>query len=172
VGNNAKTAALSPALQDYVEAIHVIGAESGEGARVTDIAAHLGTRPPTVVRSVARLRKRGLADQAERGPVRLTEDGKALAEQLTHRHADVVRWLVEILGVEAGRAEADACVLEHGLSAESAQRLHEFLERWDGQPRRQHHFAPPDQKSEESSSPALAPDFDLIGVAAGSGSRG
>jgi DtxR family Mn-dependent transcriptional regulator len=163
--------ALSPALEDYVEAIYTLESEGRDGVRVTDIAAQLGTRLPTVVRSVARLRQLGLADQPERGPVSLTAEGEALARQLAHRHADVVRWLVDILGVEPMRAEADACVLEHGLSAESAQRLHEFLEHWDAQPRRQQHMAH-GGRAHRQRKRNTAPDFDLIGTAAGSGSRG
>lgn len=163
--------ALTPALQDYLEAIRGLhAAQGGSGVRVTDIARQLGTRLPTVVRSVARLRELGLAEQLPRGPVRLTPVGAALAAQLAHRHEDVLRLLRDVLGVDPARAELDTCVLEHGLSAESAQALHEFLMRWDGSPLAQALLAvrPADGADSE---PAFAPDFDLLGSAAGSGSR-
>jgi Mn-dependent DtxR family transcriptional regulator len=162
---------LSPALQDYLEAIRALHAEQGgPGVRVTDIAARLGTRLPTVVRSIARLRGLGLAEQAERGPVRLTPIGSALAAQLAHRHADVLRLLTEVLGLPAEVAEADACVLEHGLSAASAQALHEFLERWDmAVLARTQLAAPGADRTVEAE--AFTPHFDLLGSAAGSGGR-
>jgi DtxR family Mn-dependent transcriptional regulator len=154
---------LTPALQDYLETISALDA-AVPGARITDIAATLGTKLPTVVRSVARLRELGLVNQVERGRVYPTPAGAALAAQLAHRHEDVVRFLGEVLGVGMERAEADACVLEHGLSAESAQRLHEFLERWDALPERL-------RRTMASRASRKAPDFNLLGEAAGAGSR-
>ncbi len=44
-----------------------------------------------------------------------------------HRHDDLQRFFTEVLGVQSAVAEADACQVEHGLSAETSQRLHEFL---------------------------------------------
>jgi DtxR family Mn-dependent transcriptional regulator len=163
----AREQLLTPALQDYLEAIRALHAAE-PGARVTDIAAVLGTKLPTVVRSVARLRQLGLVTQQERGRVFPTPAGSALAAQLAHRHEDVARFLGEVLGLTPQRAEADACVLEHGLSAESAQRLHEFLERWDA--------APPGVRLALAAPTAAehrrrAPDFHLLGEAAGHGSR-
>src|SRR5687768_16898486 len=107
---------LSAAQQDYLEAVYVLlKRDGGDGVRVTDIAAELGCRLPTVVRGIARLRAAGMAAQEERGLVRLTTRGEALAAQLLHRHTDVVYLLEHVLGVPAQRAEAEACVIEHGL---------------------------------------------------------
>jgi len=129
---------LTPAQQDYLEAVLRLSeagqADSPAGVRVTDIAAELACRLPTVVRSLARLRELGLIEQQERGRVHLSEQGRRLAGQLLHRHEDVVQLLSAVLGVPAAQAEAEACLIEHGLSAETAQRLHEFLERWEQQP--------------------------------------
>jgi DtxR family Mn-dependent transcriptional regulator len=162
---------LTPALQDYLEAIRMLHAAE-PGARVTDIAAALGTKLPTVVRSIARLRRLGLVIQEERGRVYPTPAGAALAAQLAHRHADVARFLREVLGVPPIRAEADACVLEHGLSADSAQRLHEFLERWDAAPAEARlALRPRRDMGVDRAGAAAAPDFDLLGSAAGAGSR-
>ena len=66
--------------------------------------------------------------QPVRGAVTLTREGRRIAHHLVHRHEDMVRFLELVLGLESEQAELDACQLEHGLSALTAQRLHHFLE--------------------------------------------
>lgn len=126
---------LTPAQQDYLKACHVLEQRKGAAAvRITDLAELLGTRLPTVTRGVARLRRMGLLAQESRRPMRLTSHGRALAEQLLLRHADVLHLLIEVLGVSRQLAEKEGCLLEHGLSGATAQRLHDFLQQWDSLP--------------------------------------
>ena len=156
---------LSAAQQDYLEAVYVLMRRSeSSGVRVTDIAAELGTRPPTIVRGMARLREAGLVEQEERGLVRLTKSGTALAAQLLHRHTDVVFLLEHVLGVSTARAESEACVIEHGLSGETAQRLHQFLERWE-------QLAPGQRHALTAQRTSRRGEFTLVGNAAGAGAR-
>jgi len=136
-----------------------------DSARVKDLADALGTKPPTVVRTIARLRELGLVEQPRRGEISLTGAGSELSAQLVHRHADVQTLLQDVLGVPALKAEGEACLIEHGLSGETAQRLHEFLLRWRKLPdttRRQ-------LKGRRASTKIK--HFNLIGGALGSGRR-
>ena len=158
---------LSAAQQDYLEALYSLSLEdsAGEGVRVTDIAAALCTRLPTVVRTLARLRAMGLVIQEERGPVFLSELGRVLSAQLAHRHVDVVALLTEVLGVDSVTAEAEACVMEHGLSGQSAERLHHFLEAWQK-------LDPALQRSlRDTAGRSTDSEFSLLGDASGSGDR-
>lgn len=121
---------LSPAQEDYVEAIWQLGQELGD-VRITDIATRLGTRLPTVTRTVRLLERMGYLEHASRGSVRLRPEGEEAARCLIHRHEDVFRLFHEVLGLDEDQAEMDACTTEHGLSPKAAQRLHEFLELLD-----------------------------------------
>jgi Mn-dependent DtxR family transcriptional regulator len=47
----------------------------------------------------------------------------------------VLTLFTDILGLDARQAEGDACSIEHGISAATAQRLHEFLEHFATLPR-------------------------------------
>ena len=124
---------LTSAQEDYLEAIYRLTRESGSGfTRVSEIAARLGTRLPTVTRTVRRLTEAGLLQHVERREVSLTEAGRVIAAQVVHRHDDLVTLFVEILGLDLTRAEVDVCQIEHGLSRQAAQRLHEFLEYVEG----------------------------------------
>lgn len=130
---------LTAVQQDYVEAIYRLEQEQGESVRITDIAAQLGTRLPTVTRTVRRLTELGLVHHATRQQVQLTTAGRRMAVECVHRHEDLVLFLTEILGLSMTQAEQDACQMEHGMSSGTAQRLHELLEHWqrcDDQSRR------------------------------------
>ncbi len=125
---------LSPAREDYIEAIWSLGQQRGE-VRVTDIARRLGVRLPTVTRTVASLARMRLLEHRHRGTVRLSPSGQNMAQCLFHRHEDLVTLLRDILCLPARKAARDACKLEHGLSPIAAQRLHEFLLLLDGHAR-------------------------------------
>ena len=162
---------LTPAQQDYIEAIYRLASSQGSeeavqtGVRVSDIAAHLGTKLPTVTRNMARLRELGLIEQQARGPVNLTEEGVALGSQLSHRHRDILQLLTSVLGVKQNLAVREACLLEHGMSGETSQRLHQFLLNWQGL----------DEKSKTSllgkRKRRGKSEFSLVGPGAGHGGR-
>jgi DtxR family Mn-dependent transcriptional regulator len=127
---------LTAAEQDYIEAIYRLE-QRAEGApiRISDIAELLGTRLPTVSRTVQRLTRKGLLRHVQRKDVTLSKQGRRIAGEIYHRHEDLVRFFCEILGLRRSQAERDACQIEHGVSPATAQRLHEFLEYLDGLPR-------------------------------------
>ena len=59
--------------------------------------------------------------------VTLTEAGQAMANELHEKHETLKRFL-SILGVPEDVADADACVMEHNVSAETLDRLTTFVE--------------------------------------------
>jgi Mn-dependent DtxR family transcriptional regulator len=117
---------ISTAQEDYLETILHLSREL-EIVRVSDIATRLGVRLPSVTRAVQTLRRDGWVAHEARREVRLTDRGRRMAEALSHRHIDLVRFLVDVLDLPEDVAENDTCQMEHGLSSVTAQRLHEFL---------------------------------------------
>ena len=120
---------LSPAQEDYIETIFNLNGER-EKVRVTDIAKRLGVRMPAVTRAVQGLEKIGMVNRDEVHGIRLTSIARKLAGALVHRHSDLVFFLTEVLGVDENTAESDTCQMEHGISPETAQSLHEFLKEY------------------------------------------
>ena len=120
---------LSPAQEDYIETIFNLTGEL-EKVRVTDIAERLGVRMPAVTRAVQSLEKIGMVSRDDVQGIRLTSIARKLAGALGHRHSDLVFFLTEVLGVDENIAEADTCQMEHGISPETAQSLHEFLKEY------------------------------------------
>ncbi|MDX9857706.1 MAG: metal-dependent transcriptional regulator [candidate division Zixibacteria bacterium] len=120
---------LTAAQQDYIEVIYRLEQDAGDtGVRVTAIADALGTRLPTVSRTVRKLAILKLVTHDARREVALTAGGRRIAREIVHRHEDLVRFFVLVLGLSENEAERDACQIEHGLSGKASQRLHEFLE--------------------------------------------
>ena len=112
-------------LEDYVELIADLLASAGE-ARPTDIARRFGVSHATAVKTIARLKRSGLATARPYRGVFLSEKGRALAERVRVRHRLVVDLLCA-LGVPTESAEADAEGIEHHVSETTLKAFAEFL---------------------------------------------
>jgi DtxR family transcriptional regulator, manganese transport regulator len=112
-------------VEDYVELIADLLASAGE-ARPTDIARRLGVSHATAIKTVARLKRAGLATARPYRGVFLTEKGHALAERVRLRHRLVVD-LLRALGVPSEAAEADAEGIEHHVSQATLNAFAQFL---------------------------------------------
>jgi DtxR family manganese transport transcriptional regulator len=123
----ARSAQSTALLEDYVELISDLLASVGE-ARPTDVARRLGVSHATAIKTIARLKREGLATSRPYRGVFLTEDGEALAERVRKRHRLVVDLLVAV-GVPADSAEADAEGIEHHVSDVALAAFREFLAR-------------------------------------------
>lgn len=112
-------------LEDYVELIADLIAAHGE-ARVTDIAERMGVAHPTATKTVARLKREGLATSRPYRGVFLTEEGAKLAKSVRARHRTVVDLLIA-LGVPPAHAELDAEGIEHHVSQRTLRAFESFL---------------------------------------------
>ena len=121
----ARAARASALIEDYVELISDLLATEGE-ARPTDIARRLGVSHATVIKTVARLKKAGVATSRPYRGIFLTEAGQALAGRVRSRHRLVVEVLLAI-GVPMEAAEADAEGIEHHVSATTIDAFDRFL---------------------------------------------
>ena len=117
---------MTKSLEDYLEEIHVLIRDKGL-ARVRDVALALHVKMPSVVKAIGELKKLGLATQEPYGDIELTEEGARLAAQVLGRHTRIKAVLLK-LGVGEANAEKDACLMEHILSAETMERMQEFLD--------------------------------------------
>lgn len=123
----ARSARSSALLEDYAELIADLLAAEGE-ARTTDIARRLGVAHPTATKTIARLKREGLATARPYRGVFLTEAGHAMAERVRARHRLVLAVLLAI-GVPREAAEADAEGIEHYVSEATLAAFGRFLRR-------------------------------------------
>jgi DtxR family transcriptional regulator, Mn-dependent transcriptional regulator len=116
---------LSPSLEDYLEAVLIL-VRRGRVARVRDIAAHLGVGKSSVTGAVKTLAKRGMVNYEPYQFITLTDRGRELAEDISHRHVLLREFLSDILGLDEDVSEANACRMEHAVDAELLERLSKF----------------------------------------------
>ena len=114
--------------EDYLEAILVLRQQKGT-VRSIDVAQYLGYSKPSVCRAVSILKSNGYLTMERDGRLELTPQGEANAQRVYERHRFLSQWLVK-LGVSPEVAAADACRIEHDLSAETFECLKEHVRRY------------------------------------------
>ena len=77
--------ALTPAMEDYLEAILMIKQQHGY-VRCVDVAEQLGVKKPSVSRAVKELIKSDCLMKEADGTLSLTMAGKKIAENVYERH--------------------------------------------------------------------------------------
>jgi len=110
----ARTARSATLVEDYVELIDDLLATQGE-ARSTDVARRLGVTHPSAIKTIARLKREGLATAKPYRGIFLTKAGHELALRVRARHRLIVELLLSV-GVPREAAEADAEGMEHYAS--------------------------------------------------------
>ena len=120
--------ALTPALEDYLEAIYVLQ-KVKEIVKVVDIAEHLKVTMPSVTGGLRRLAELECVMHEKWRRVKLTDEGERLARRINRRHEDLYSFYHEILGVEKDMAGKAACKVEHILEPAIIERTL-FLTRW------------------------------------------
>ncbi len=118
---------LSESLEDYLEIILQLQQEK-RVARVRDIAARKKVSNASVSNALSRLARDGYVLHEAHEFVELTDRGAELARRVLRRHEFLERFLHDVLLVSPECAEADACAIEHHVSAETLERLATFYQ--------------------------------------------
>ena len=119
---------LSVRATDYLETIYLLSLRH-DTVGISQVAAERDVTIPTARSGVVRLKKNGFVRQERYGKVVLTESGRLRAAEVYRIHTLLFRFLHDTLGVERKRADAEACRLEHDLSADTVAKLVEFMEK-------------------------------------------
>ena len=123
----AATPQLSASLEDYLETIYHI-VQDKQAARAKDIVERMGVHNSSVTQALRSLSDKGLVNYAPYDLVTLTDEGLGVAQDVVDRHRALRSFLMEVLGLDEQRAEADACRMEHDISDEALDRLRRLME--------------------------------------------
>lgn len=123
---STKFTRLSRSAEDYLEAIGHLCRENGK-AQVSDVAAMLDVKKPSVTAAVHQLAEEGLITYRRYAPIELTEKGKQYADRVIRAHGILQQFLVEAAGLTAERANEVACHVEHLLSVEEIAEIEKKL---------------------------------------------
>lgn len=125
---------LSENLENYLETILVLQNENAV-ARVKDIAEKMGVMSGTVTSALKSLSDKKLIHYKPYSFITLTEKGRAIAEEVLRRHHVVKNFLESVLLLDEGKAEENACRMEHAMDKVAVDRLVQFIDYIDQCPR-------------------------------------
>lgn len=115
--------------EDYLEAVLILEKKKGS-ARSVDVAEQLEVSKPSVSRAVSLLKEGGFL-RVENNYLYLTDAGREVAEKIYERHCFFKHRLL-CAGVDEETAEKEACLLEHGLSDDSFDKIKKSVSERDG----------------------------------------
>ena len=108
-------------MENYLETIYVLNQKTGF-VRSVDVALEMGFSKPSISNAMKKLKAEGYVQIEDKGRIVLTEEGKALAEGTYEKHCVISHLLMDI-GVSKETALADACRMEHVLSAQTFEAI-------------------------------------------------
>ena len=112
--------------EDYLRALYILGENESE-IKSIDIAKYLKVSKPSVTEMMQELSREGLVLYKKYSPIKLTEKGKRIAENLTSKHRLIEIFLKNTLKLDKNNVHEEAHRLEHAFSDESISKLRRFL---------------------------------------------
>lgn len=119
--------ALTPSLEDYLEAIFSIVSEKG-AAKARDIARRLRVNNSSVTGALKVLSEKGMVNYAPYDLITLTSKGTETARVVTQKHEVLKNFFIKVLSVGPAEAEDAACKMEHYVSPELFERFLRFTQ--------------------------------------------
>lgn len=117
---------VTPATENYLMAIYAL-AEEVQPVIAARVAEEMGVSPSTMVATLRRLERERYVKVLARKEIRLTAQGKKVAEGVLRRHFLTERLLTDVLGLDWVKAHQEAHRLEHAISEEVEERLAKLL---------------------------------------------
>jgi len=124
--NMFENTSVSHSAAHYLMTIAELHKERGY-VRAVDVAERMGISRSAAHLGLKTLKAKGLVLEDERHFFRLPEDSLDLAHHIMGNRSLLVRFFTDILGTPEDEAEQNACLIEHLLSEETAQRLLAFV---------------------------------------------
>ncbi len=124
---------LTVSKEDYLKAVAELESD-GSAVIAARLAQWLSVTPPAVTFAVKRLKKDGMVAVDKGGRIRLTTEGRVIAERTILRHHLVERMLFEIFGLPWYEVHDEAERLEHAVSPAFEKKLAERLGHKDACP--------------------------------------
>ena len=112
-------------MEDYLEIIYELVQQKGYATSV-DITECLNVSAPSVTKMMRRLDLKGYLEYEKYRGIRLTNQGKVVAENIRKKHKLLTEFF-KIIGVNEDIANQDAEGIEHHLHAETLEKLEQFL---------------------------------------------
>ncbi len=118
---------LTESMENYLEVILELE-RTNKVARAKDIADKLQIQRGSVTGALKILQKKGLINYKPYSFITLSDAGKKIAKEITHRHQVIEEFLIEVLRIDPDTASATACRMEHAIDGDTLERLVCFID--------------------------------------------
>jgi DtxR family transcriptional regulator, Mn-dependent transcriptional regulator len=132
---------LGQSREDYLERILMLR-QRGK-VRITDLARELGVAKSSAAGAVQKLAEDGYLHHDRYGDIQLTARGSEVASEVLGRHQMLKYFIQHVLRAPEEIAEADACAIEHHLSAVTLESLARYVSHFKHQRLAQDAFEAP-----------------------------
>ena len=116
------------AREDYLEAILICTLALNRSPAADEIAARLKDTPTIPEGDLAYLERNGDIVIKNDRTIELTGNGRMVAERVLKKHHVLQCFFREMLGMDDRTASDEACVLEHGVSDRTIERLGDYID--------------------------------------------
>lgn len=110
--------------EDYLETILILERRNGS-VRSIDIVNERKYSKPSISIAMKKLRENGYIEMDSGGYITLREEGREIAERIYRRH-ELLRTMLEAVGVEEKKAADEACRIEHIIDDDTFDKLKAF----------------------------------------------
>lgn len=117
---------LSPVLENYLEIIFLEEARDG-AARASSIADAAKVSRSTVTSTLKTLKAMGLVEYEPYSLIHLTQKGRVIGRDITHRHVIFREFFEQVLQLDHEESDTVACELEHVVPPQVIRRLGQFV---------------------------------------------
>lgn len=114
-------------IENYLENIYILSLENIE-VRHKDVTEKMNRAKSVVTKAIHILEEKGYVIYDEDKIIRLTEEGRSIAERVYEKHVYIENLLLEA-GVNKYIAESEACDIEHVISDESFEKIKKYIEK-------------------------------------------
>lgn len=114
-------------VENYLENIYILSLENDE-VRHKDVTERMNRAKSVVTKAIHILEEKGYVIYDEDKIIRLTEEGRAIAERVYEKHIYIQNLLLEA-GVNKYIAESEACDIEHVISDESFEKIKKYIKK-------------------------------------------
>jgi DtxR family transcriptional regulator, Mn-dependent transcriptional regulator len=116
------------AREDYLEAILICTLALNRSPAADEIASMLKNTPSIPEADLAYLEQSGDIVIKNDRTIELTQNGRIVAERVLKKHRVLQCFFREMLGMDDRTASDEACVLEHGVSDRTIERLGDYID--------------------------------------------
>ena len=115
---------LHESAEDYLETILVLFERNGQ-VRSIDIVNEMNFSKHSISIAMKKLRENGYIHMDVNGLITLTDEGREIATRIYSRHK-LLTSVLEAIGIDAKKAEEEACKIEHDIDDETYDKIQAF----------------------------------------------